>query len=83
MLELIKKKLEIKYEGKDYSLRFPTYKESITYSKKLKENDSIEHQADALLDYLAGLGLPKEVSENLESEHIVQILDLINDSKKK
>ena len=84
MLELTKAKVEIKFEGQIYNMRVPTYKEGIAYEVELQKiaTDPIA-SGDHLISYLEKLGLPKEISEQLELSHLFKILDAISEAKKK
>lgn len=84
MLELVRSTIEVKLDGKVYTLRMPTYKEGILYKsevKKISEDDILS--SNLLIDYLSKLGLPKEVCESLEIEHLEKVLEFILGAKKK
>jgi hypothetical protein len=79
MLELKSKKLEIKYNDKILSLSFPTALQVESMQEDLKQNpDSIR----PTLNLLEKLGLTKELSENMEIEHIESIIDALTSKKK-
>lgn len=84
MLELTRATVEVKLDGKVHTLRMPTYKEGIVYKHELSlsKDDDIK-SADMLIAYLSKLGLPAEVSESLEINHLEQVLEFILGAKKK
>jgi hypothetical protein len=82
-MEIVKKKLNLKIYGNSYEMKFPSYKDSISYEKKLKEcGDDSEKKADTLLSYLEQLGLPKEVSEEMPTEDIISVMEHLSGQKK-
>lgn len=84
MLELVRSTIEVSLDGKVHNMRMPTYKEGILYRCELeKVKDDDLKSSDMLIDYLAKLGLPKDVSEGLEIDHLTQVLDFILGAKKK
>lgn len=84
MLELTRTTIEVKLDGKEYTLRMPTYKEGILYKHEIKllQDDDVK-ASERLVEYLSKLGLPKEVSESLEIGHLEQVLEFILGAKKK
>ena len=84
MLELTRVKIEIKLDGQTYSMRMPTYKETIKHQVESKAiaNDEVK-SSEHLMKYLSELGLPIEVCESLELDHLEKILDFILGAKKK
>lgn len=83
MIELVKTKVEVKFEDKIYNLHCPTYKQSLEYSEAVKQASGDELAiAKCLTGFLLKLGLPEDVSESLESGHLEQILDFILSKKK-
>lgn len=84
MLELVKTKVEVSFEGQVYSLRVPTYTEGMKYEQSLKDAATDAAMlADALFSYLAELGLPREVTKNFELGHMMQVIEFISTGKKK
>lgn len=84
MLELTRTTVEVKLDGKTYTLRMPTYKEGVQYRSDVAKNKEDDVKcAQLLITYLSNLGFPAEVSESLETNHLVDILDFIQGAKKK
>jgi len=61
----------VKVGGSEYKMSAPTVKQSETYQKSLGKKQGSE--MGAFIDLLAELGLPKEVSEDLD---VIQIRKL-------
>lgn len=81
-MELKKRVLSFKFEGKEINVKFPTVIQMRDYgieAKKLKEGDS--KFIDLMLDFLVKLGLPSELKEELEHEHVMKIMDSITPKK--
>ncbi len=69
--------LNIDLYGEQIKIRFPNVKEVDLFSKKLVESNEI----DATLDFLDGLGLKKELSLNMEADHLKQIIEALTQGK--
>ena len=69
-MELTTEKLNVKIDGVAYSLSYPTVKQMRGFEKKGEEDVGI----DDLCSFLVGSGLPKEVVENLQANHMNQIV---------
>jgi hypothetical protein len=79
MLELKRSVLKIKFEGKEYELKYPTMDGLEAIQKKAKETpDDLE----PTFKFLADLGLPEKVSREMEPGHITQILEQFGQPKK-
>ena len=79
-MDFKKRVLKFKFEGADYSVPYPSNKKLHEFQKKqskTKEEDSLE----LLIEFLSGLGLPSDVSWEMEPSHLTQILE--NFSQKK
>lgn len=61
----------VKVGGKEYKMSAPTVKQSENYQKSLSKSKGGE--MNAFIDLLDELGLPREVSENLD---VVQVRKL-------
>jgi len=77
-----RRSLKVNVYGEDYEITFPTVKQSQDYAKSVKDIDDSE-ATGKLLGFLDGLGLPKKVSEDMESEHLTQIVSALVPSQKK
>jgi len=84
MLEFTQTTIEIKIGQTVYKMRVPTYRESLDYQQKTKAivNDEVA-LFEAICEYFEMLGLPKEVTGNLEMNHLSQVLEFLLDTKKK
>jgi hypothetical protein len=80
MLEIKKSVLAVKIDGKEYSIKFPTIKTVREFQLKVKESG--EQDLGVTLDFLASLGLPVAVSEELEPQHLQAIIEAISGTKK-
>jgi hypothetical protein len=80
MLELKKSVLELKIDGQVYTVKYPTLKAVKHFQEKTK--DAGEASLDITLEFLASLGLPVNVSEELEPSHLQTIIETISGSKK-
>lgn len=82
-MEIVRKKLEIKIYGNSYELKYPSYRDSVGYEKELKEcQDDAEKKANALFSYLEKLGLPKEIAEEMPTEDIISVMEVLSGQKK-
>ena len=82
MLKFERRVLELDLYGESFKLRFPSVGESQEYVKKL-EGLSEKEAGDGLVDFLDKLGLPKEKSMAMETEHLTQVIEALMPAKKK
>ena len=83
MIELLETNIPVKFQGKEYSLRFPTYEESFQYEEDLKNCGEDTKQINKVLfDYLEKLGLPSDMTKKLELGHLKKIIEFVSGSKK-
>lgn len=83
MLEITKKTKIVKIDGIEYSLKQPTYKDSLEYDESVKSvGEDTKAKIDCLYDYLEKLGLKKEISTDLDIESITEILNYLSGQKK-
>lgn len=81
-MEFKRRELRVNVYGNEYTLKFPTVKQSQDYASKVKGmNDS--EATEALLDFIDNLGLPKNVSSDMESEHLTTLIQALVPDKKK
>ena len=79
-MDFKKRVLKFKFEGADYSVPYPSNKKLHEFQKKqskTKEEDSLE----LLVEFLNGLGLPSDVSWDMEPSHLTQILENFGQKK--
>ena len=77
-ISLKKTVFEIEYDGETYKVRRPFVKEVQEFSKT-NDVDSFEK----LLDLIDACGLPKSVTEEMDTDLIEQVSELILPKKKK
>lgn len=82
MLEFKKRELELKVYGDVYKLNFPTVKQTQEYAKKL-EGVSDNEATGLIINLLDTLGLPGEVTNEMEPEHLGLVIAELMPSKKK
>lgn len=81
-MEFAKETLKVKIYGNEYELSFPKLKASIEFRARLKDCDDDElAQLEAFIEFLGKHGLPKEVVEELQPDHLTQIVDALNKKK--
>lgn len=78
MLEFKKSVLQVKIEGVEYSIKFPTIKAVKSLQEQSKEGKELE----STLSFLSALGLPVEVAEELEPAHLQAIVEALSGAKK-
>lgn len=84
MLELVRATVQVKLDGKEFSLRKPAYYEGAEYRASIKKFDGDDMaQAELLVSFLSKLGMPEDSAKSLESEHLEQILEFVLTAKKK
>ena len=81
-MKLVRTVFEIELDDKQFSLRKPTFKESQQYREDLLKIGENGDAAQVMMSFLENLGLPEEVFETLEFDHITQLMDAVTGSKK-
>jgi hypothetical protein len=81
-LEFKKRLLEIDLYGEAITMSFPTVSQFKGYQKKLKEAGA-DGEVDTMLEFLCDLGLPKDKMDEMEPDHLKQVLEVLSGSKKK
>jgi len=82
-LEFNRSKLKLKVYGEEYELLFPTVKQSQDFAKEVKEVEGDDDKSSKMFDFLEKLGLPKNVTEEMEVQHLEMVLEKLMPSKKK
>ena len=77
-MELKRKVLNLKFDGGEYKITFPTVKQL----RELSQKKDGENDLDMTLRFLDVLGLPTIVSETMEADHIKEIVDHLTAQKK-
>lgn len=81
-MEFKRRSLQLKIYGEAHNLSFPTVKQTREYADQLKGSDE-EKATELLLDFLSKLGLPKDISDGMETEHLQELCEALMPSKKK
>ena len=77
-MELKRKVLNLKFDGQDFALKFPTVKQIKELTVKKEE----ESDLDMTVRFLAELGLPQETTLDMEPDHIQEIFAVLTGQKK-
>lgn len=78
-MKFVKSVLSFDVYGKSVEVRFPTVKEVRLFQEKMKDKGD---ELTNTIEYLSVLGLPKEVAENMEMDHLQQIIESLISQKK-
>lgn len=75
------KRLSIEIFGKVYEVRKPKFKEALEMQEKL---DSLDAKGKLLfvMESLESYGIPKDVLDELDSGSIIDLLEIVNGTKK-
>lgn len=84
MLELESDTLKFKFNGKDCSIKFPTAKEISEHARRCEEHKEDGEKVRQLTgEFWETLGLPIDVYDQLQHNHIMKITEEIYGTKKK
>lgn len=75
-----KTKIKVSLYGETYELHKPTVKDAEMFSQ---HGDVEQNGLQYSKKFLAGLGLPEEISSEMELEHFQQLLDFVLGTAKK
>lgn len=81
-MKLTRTVFEVEIDGKTFNIRKPNFRESQQYREELLKIGETGDAAEVMKDFLAKLGLPKEIFETLEFGHISEIMEAVTGSKK-
>jgi hypothetical protein len=82
-MEIVKTQIELKAFGKDYTLSPPTARKVALFQKQIGEAKENELQTvEIAAEFLVECGLPKDVCDQLEMDHLGQLITLISSKKK-
>lgn len=81
-LELKRKKINVKLDGQSYPLTVPTLREADKYQARAKKAGDEGKELELLFDFLNERGLPKEVIESLEVDHVNLLVEHLLGVKK-
>jgi hypothetical protein len=82
-MDLVKTKIEISIDGTKYQLKAPKaleaadFIDSINSEKKLSNKEMIVKTQE----FLINMGLPKEICEDLELDHLNKVIEFITKKK--
>lgn len=82
-MDLSSTTLSLKWNGDEFKLKHPSVKQHMLYTKDLEKSKGKE--VECLIKFLEGLGLPTEVSYEMELGHLQQVVGALTgaDSKGK
>lgn len=84
MLEIKEQeKLKLKLYGNEFELIKPTRKVAVEMQEKLSTDEGKAKSIDIIGDLLVACGLPKEVCDDLQLDHMQLILEHLMGAKKK
>lgn len=78
-LNLNRKIIKVKFEGEEYKVRAPSNAEL----KKFMEDEAEGNDLDKSIRLLGQLGLPEEISWELDPESLQQVIEAITPQPKK
>jgi hypothetical protein len=82
-MEFKKSVLKFKFEEQEIRLKFPNVSQQMQFSKEYeKVKDNALQSIEVIIGFLCQLGLPEDVSGELEMDHLTQILEALNGKKK-
>ena len=81
-LELKRKKINVKLDGQNYPMTVPTLREADKYQHRAKAAEKEGKTLDLLFDFLGERGLPKDVIETLEVDHVNMLVEHLLGIKK-
>lgn len=74
--------LDLDVYGTTYELKMPSSKARNDFMKKINETD-LDDQYEMMCEYLEGLGLPKDVTYEIEDGDILDVIEMLHSKKKK
>ena len=81
-MEFKRTELELTIYGQKCKLRFPVMREFREFSKKAA-NASEQDSLDLTKDFLCSLGMSEQLFEELEPDHMRQIIESVTSKQKK
>ena len=82
-MDLSSRKLSLKWNGDEYSVKHPSVKQHMSYVAQLQKKEGKE--VEVLINFLDSLGLPKEASLEMDIAHLQQLMSALTgtDTEKK
>ena len=81
MIEFQRKVFEFKLDGNVYKVKNPSVKDVQAFQKDSEGSGDAE-SIDKTVEFLAGLGLPKEVAYGMEADHLTTVVNHISGQAK-
>jgi hypothetical protein len=78
-MDLSSTTLSLKWNGDEYSLKHPSVRQHMAYTEQLQKKKGKE--VECLIDFLEGLGLPKQASLEMELGHLQQVVSALTGAK--
>jgi len=72
--------IKVKIYGQEYSVIKPTFALTRDFTRKMKDKKEDEIY-EVMCDYLNGLGVPREVVEGMEADHVVSLFEFLTPKK--
>lgn len=76
--ELKRKTLKVKIDGEEYKILFPNVRQLSAFQESFHKKQDL----DLMINFIAGLGLPENVCNSLEADHLRDIFEVISGQKK-
>lgn len=76
-----RRKLKIEIYGKVYDITKPKFKQMTELQDKL-ESLSAKEKFDAIKENLVASGLPEEVMNDMDADSVIELLEIVNGTKK-
>lgn len=82
-MEIKKRVLNLKYEGQQYSVAFPSVKDLKKYQSQFEKSKDDDVKAiEKSQEFLSELGLPMDISDQMEINDLKEIIEHISGQKK-
>jgi Glu-tRNA(Gln) amidotransferase subunit E-like FAD-binding protein len=72
--------IKVRIYGQEYLVKKPTFALTRDFTRKMKDKKEDEIY-EVMCDYLNGLGIPKEVVEGMEADHVVGLFEYLTPKK--
>lgn len=82
-MKLEKTKVELEIYGEKVAMKLPTYKEATEYRTELNALPTSSDAAEVIKKFLVAMGLPEAMFDQLEMNHVTEVLEFILAPKKK
>jgi hypothetical protein len=79
MLDFKKRVLKFSFDGNEYKIDYPNVRQTSKFSK---DYEVAKDKIEVVINFLDKLGFDKEVCEQMEMDHLNQILEKLTEAKK-